>query len=142
MTTGAYHSDRDEAAFFKNLSGRNFEFEVLQGPLTVEDRLLAISKTDILLGMRFHSLVFALSSSVPCLGLYSGSYYMRKNLGLLEFYGMERYCLETHDLSRVTELLGELLKNREQIRAHLKTRHMEVLSNKQALYRGLFQNYS
>ena len=91
MTTSIHSDDRKEAALLERVPNRNFELLVADGPLTVEDRFFAISKVDLLLGMRFHSLVFALSSGVPCIGLYANDYYFRKNWGLLEAYGMERF---------------------------------------------------
>jgi colanic acid/amylovoran biosynthesis protein len=138
METSAYCDDRKEAELFDRIGSRNFEFETLAGPVTVEDRLAAISKTTLFLGMRFHSLVFALSSAVPCAGLYAGEYYLRKNRGLFETYGMERYCLKTAQMPELASVLGELLRNKAVIRTDLLKKQAAIVQRQQALYRSLF----
>lgn len=138
MTTSIYKSDRQEAERFLATQGREFGLEVFQPPLTVEERLHLISGTDLFLGMRFHSLAFALSSGVPSIGLYADDYYFRKNHGLFEAYGMERFCLKTDQLERLPGLLEELLHDRQAIREHLRARQAAIIRDKLSLYHTLF----
>jgi len=138
MVTSSHADDRYEAEKFKQIPNKNFEFRILSGPLTLEDRVLEIAKTDLLLSMRFHSLVFALSTGTPCIGLYASDYYLRKNLGLLEAYGMERYCLPLEHLAKLPALLDEVLVNKTRIRADLISKHTTIIRGQEAIYRSLF----
>ncbi len=138
MVTSAHSDDRAEAAKFEAIPGKNFPLEMFSGPLTVESRFSAIAKTDLFLGMRFHSLVFALSNGVPCASLYSDDYYFRKNYGLFEIYGLERYCLKTDSFGDLSARLGEMLRNRPALHEDLQKKHQIVLRGQETLYRSLF----
>ena len=138
METSIYCDDRDEAEKLGQVPGRNFEYAVMSDPLTVEDRLEAISKTDIFVGMRFHSLVFAVSSAVPCLGLYQGDYYLRKIGGLMDPCGTGPCYISLDRISETSAQLASLYHNRVKIQTCLRQKHADMLKKQGEIFKVLF----
>lgn len=98
----------------------------LQGYHSAEEIKSVVGNCDILIGSRFHALVFALSQSVPCLALG----WSHKYRELLAQFGMEEYVCE-HDQLDESVLLGlaeRLWRERETCRSRMHD-SMEPLVN-------------
>ncbi len=76
---------------------------------------------------RFHPIVFALSSGVPCMGLASGHYTDIKLSGALAHHGMADWRLPMQSLGTgaAEALFDELWQRREELRTHVAVRDSE-----------------
>ncbi len=76
--------------------------------------LLSIyEKLDVLIGMRLHSIILALSVGTACFGLFCKQWGL-KNPGTMKSFGMPyRYCEEDIQVDDVVEEILSLSKNRE-----------------------------
>jgi len=75
------------------------------------------AQAKMIISTRYHPLVFALASGVPCLGLYSDEYTRVKLRGCLAHAGLEHWSLPIS--GNVTQAVLEVWKRREQIGVHL-----------------------
>ena len=69
-----------------------------------------ISELDLVIGFRYHFLVFAVDSGVPSIGLYAGDYYSTKVNGLLSLVGLEQNAIDVENAT-FEELIDIIEKN-------------------------------
>jgi polysaccharide pyruvyl transferase WcaK-like protein len=138
METSVYCDDRDEFGYFLKRQAERLHFKRVPDPLSVEQKQYLISQMDLVLAMRYHAQVFALSSAVPCLGIYKGSYYTQKATGLFEQFGQEKYCIPIDDSRRAADLLSELYRNKGTLRAQLAEKVAELKSRQRSIFKKVF----
>lgn len=84
-----------------------------------------ISKLDILIGSRFHALIFAFSLHIPCVAL-SWSHKYRE---LFKIFGMENFVLEMEEMQeheKLVELLNHIINNYSSVVEKIETKRMEL----------------
>jgi colanic acid/amylovoran biosynthesis protein len=94
-----------------------------RAPILVEDRCDPTEITglyaslDFLVGMRFHSVIFALTSYVPSMAIE----YHYKSRGIMEDLGLEEWVLALDDVTenRIGMLFDRLVRQRHEYKMHL-----------------------
>lgn len=77
-----------------------------------------ISNSKMCITMKHHPVIFAMGEDVPVISLAFSIYYVRKNLGALEQYGMEKYSIDLENDSYLLEfnnLFDDILLNKNNI---------------------------
>ncbi|MGE4283442.1 MAG: polysaccharide pyruvyl transferase CsaB [Clostridia bacterium] len=90
---------------------------ILQKRYQVPELLGIIKKTDLLIGMRLHALIYAATLSVPVIGLA----YEAKVEGFLNYIGQA--CagdISTIELQQLCGMIDEIWQNRDEVRSKLK----------------------
>lgn len=74
-------------------------------------------KLDILLGTRFHSVIFSLTSYVPVLAIE----YEHKTSGIMHDLGLDKWVIKIEEATaaKITGALHDLFRHREQYKLHL-----------------------
>ncbi|MBI4432543.1 MAG: polysaccharide pyruvyl transferase family protein [Candidatus Omnitrophica bacterium] len=139
METSRYCDDRREAETFSAYLSSRIDFVPVNEDFTVEQRLYLVSRLDLLIGMRFHSLVFALASGVPAIGLYRGEYYFRKISGLFESFRFRENMLSMERIGELGPLLRATLARRDRIRQSLQGRKARLVRSQHALLERLLK---
>lgn len=92
-----------------------------------------IAKCDLSIGLAYHFLVFSLSESIPCIGLFNGPYYKQKNGGLFSLFGLPEnsICYEGLTSSVLNENLSRVLKEKQDKKnsEYLKSKHTQLYKN-------------
>lgn len=80
-------------------------------PATLDDVIAEAAGTDVVVASRFHNIVGALIAGVPAISIG----YARKNVALLEQFGLGAYCheIEQFDTNAVLEQIGRLIDERQ-----------------------------
>lgn len=95
-----------------------------------DDRLIKgiIGQTDLVIGLRYHFIVFAVNSQVPSIGIYLDDYYSLKINGILELVGQGKYAcdIEKTSFKDLKDLVEDILENKEIIRRELGERTKQL----------------
>lgn len=134
MEVSAHCDDREEGMLFSKQMSSDVDFVVIKNELSVEETHSIISSLDFFIGMRLHSLVFALSSAVPCIGIYYGDYYKRKIDGLFEVFNNLRFSLDLLEVERLASKFVELRSLRNEIKVQLELRTSDVKKEQQIVF--------
>ena len=83
-----------------------------------------IGQMDIVIGLRYHFIVFATTMQVPSIGIYSDQYYAMKMKGILELMGQEKYACDIDKISseEIIEPAKDALQNKDKIAEELEKR--------------------
>lgn len=98
------------------------------------DRIIKgiIGQMDVVIGTRYHFLVFAATSQIPLIGIYIDEYYSRKIKGILKLVGQEEFACDVETISDkdVINLVEAALVRKKSIQKilHEKTVELEKLS--------------
>ena len=91
-----------------------------------DDKILKgiIGKMDLVIGLRYHFIVFATTMCVPSIGIYLDQYYSMKIKGILELMGQEKYACDIEKTSaiEIIELVEDALRNKDKIKKRLEER--------------------
>jgi polysaccharide pyruvyl transferase WcaK-like protein len=131
METSRWCDDRLEAGEFGKHLSPAIDLISVKGSLTVEQTHHLIGRMDLLVGMRLHALVFALSSGVPTIGLYQGDYYHRKIAGLFASFRMEDQLLPLDRLEELGPLMRTLALRAGDVQASLRARREGIIQEQQ-----------
>jgi polysaccharide pyruvyl transferase CsaB len=76
-----------------------------------------IARSEAVIGMRLHSVIFSVLARTPFLALS----YSKKVRAFVETMEMENYCLDYHDISleKLLEVFRQIQSDKEKIQAHL-----------------------
>lgn len=90
-----------------------------------------IGQMDLVIGLRYHFIVFATTMQVPSIGIYLDQYYAIKIKGILELMGQEKYACDIDKISseEIIELVKDALRNKDEIKQKLEER-TEVLGER------------
>ena len=72
-----------------NIIDYNFDYRITKG---------IISRAEILITMKHHGIIFAMSTEVPTIAIALDDYYIRKNVGALKFFNQERWLVDDERL--------------------------------------------
>ncbi len=91
---------------------------VLSNKLNSQIQQAVISQMDLMIGNRYHSVIFALKSCVPTVCIA----YEHKSAGVMQEVGMAEFLIGIKDLScdRLMQITDDAWSHREEIRARLK----------------------
>lgn len=83
-----------------------------------------VGQMDLIIGLRYHFIVFATTMHVPSIGIYLDKYYEMKIKGILELMGQEKYACDIDKINSedIIELVKETLLNRDKITNELEER--------------------
>ena len=84
---------------------------ILEGISDIDTMLSVIARAKLCIGMRLHSLIYAVSSCVPSIGLV----YDVKVAGFMDYIG-QRYYLENISDGALVDMIDECMQKNEQIR--------------------------
>ncbi|MBT7192175.1 MAG: glycosyltransferase [Anaerolineae bacterium] len=92
---------------------------VLSDNKTAHEKANIISQSDLVLGMRFHSIVFAIASGIPAVGLV----YDKKVQNLMNRASLSEYAipLEKITAQSLSDQLSSVFKNRKRLRENIAT---------------------
>jgi polysaccharide pyruvyl transferase WcaK-like protein len=83
-----------------------------------------VSSADIAIGSRYHFIVFATSSGVPCIGTANGIYQKTKLKGVHDLYSIPKFFISEDmvDLSfdKLWEKVTQLINNRKELSSNIK----------------------
>jgi colanic acid/amylovoran biosynthesis protein len=134
METSVHCDDRAEAAEFAKYLPSSVDFKILDREVSTEAKLRLAGRMDLFLGMRLHSLVFALTSGVPTVGLYNDEYYLRKIGGVFEAFGVPDFALPLDEApEKLRPLLERALADSKAVSEMLRSRQKEIVSEKRAV---------
>lgn len=137
METSAYCDDRPEAEHFGALLTGAHPYVKMDEPLSVEAKHYLISRLDLFIGMRLHSLVFSLGSGVPTIGLYQNEYYFRKIHGLFHAFGIEENALPLGSAAALGERLEAMFSDRRRCRDVILENKSRIARNRQSLFESV-----
>ena len=83
-----------------------------------------ISKTDLFIGTKTHSIVYGLKTSTPTISIS----YQQKSTEFMKMFDMERYAIPLKDLNTNTfmSIFRNVLKDRDVIKTHLTVKYPEI----------------
>ena len=91
--------------------------------LSVEKMLSAVSETDLCIGMRLHSLIYAASNALPIIGLV----YDPKIAGFMDYIGQNMYIdTKTVTFEDLKEMIDKCEENRDEIIKMLEAKLAEL----------------
>jgi polysaccharide pyruvyl transferase WcaK-like protein len=114
--------------------------QIIDEPIVnVEDLLLQLAQTDIVVSARFHNIVLSLILGKPAIALS----YTDKFDSLMENFGMMEYChrLETFDVDRLIKQFLKLEKNAESITAIIQSKTEQCRAALDEQYVSLFKDF-
>lgn len=111
---------------FTEMIANKYNSEHVQHIVSLEtvQLITTYSKCSLIIGMRLHSIILALSTGTPAIGLFSKEWGL-KNPGLMEAYN-QKYCfiedgtsildlLKNHDFSQTKEVERQILLTKNQL---------------------------
>jgi len=113
------HVKEDIIGLLKKSGVKHEEGQIIDEPVSsVEQLLLQLAATDIVIATRFHNILLALILDKPVISIS----YHEKIDSLMAAIGLEEYCqhIEHLDVKRLIEQFLQLEKNAEKLRSHIK----------------------
>jgi colanic acid/amylovoran biosynthesis protein len=109
--------DRVAAARLAALLPREHSIVLLQD-FSPRELVALYSHGRVLVGTRFHSVIFALATGTPCVAI---SYFGPKAVGIMRLLGYEAYTLDAHclDKDRLTSAIRELWASSDKLRPNI-----------------------
>jgi len=115
--------------------------QIIDEPIAnVEDLLLQLAQTDIVVSARFHNIVLSLILGKPVISLS----YTDKFDSLMEDFGMMEYChrLETFDVDRLITQFLKLEKNAESLTRTIESKTEQCRKALDQQYASIFEEFS
>lgn len=111
---------------------------LVEEELSMERLLDLYSSLDILVGTRFHSVIFAVLCGVPAMAI---SYASPKARGIMTMLGLERFCIDISDieLKDLIRRFSELERSSPTIRSQIES-FLSRLNNESEIYERLIRN--
>ncbi|MCD6573705.1 MAG: polysaccharide pyruvyl transferase CsaB [Thermoplasmata archaeon] len=120
MQFAGENNDNDiEREIFCNMCYKKYA-RILSNTYNPQELLGIIGRTDMVIGMRLHSLIFAAATNVPMIGLA----YDPKVKGFLEMIDQEKYSINVDDVdyAMLVSKIDNVWNNKEEIKANLKSK--------------------
>jgi polysaccharide pyruvyl transferase WcaK-like protein len=109
-------------------------FIVLNHKFTASEVKGIISGAHLAVGQSYHFGVFALSSNVPFIGLYSNDYYRLKSEGLLEWYNRGQWGVSIDAIDTISEIAAEILGNWDENVSNLRSVNGQIQKSIDTFY--------
>ena len=119
-----FRDEREEASAVFDRVNRKDRVHVLKGVYTAEEIKGIVGQLDLLVGMRMHICVAAVSQSVPTLAII----YNYKFHGMMEFVGPGQWVCDRMSKEEITRKLDNMWQSREIIQHELRYRVPQVKS--------------
>ncbi|WP_370937300.1 polysaccharide pyruvyl transferase family protein [Amycolatopsis sp. cg13] len=120
QVTCAFQGDDDRRVNTRLAAGLDHPWLRVLGDDTFDhrDARALYAEADLVIGTRFHSVIFALTAHVPCLAVE----YEHKTAGIMRDLGLERWVVGIGEIRDTTlpTLLDSLIDHREDYRRHLR----------------------
>ena len=113
------------------------EVRLVDEDLSMDNLLDLYSSLDVLIGTRFHSVIFALLCGVPSIAI---SYVSPKAPGIMRMLDLEQFCIDiTHiKLDDLIQRFKDLERSRLVVRSKIES-FLSGLSNEQEIYENLIR---
>lgn len=103
----------------------HFDYEYYSAPELID----IYSRADMLIGTRFHSVIFSLISSVPAFAISYSGY----KANIIEQFGMEKFMIDINSVNKekemlLSELLCELYSKRKDFSEHIEYKMPTILN--------------
>ena len=140
METSVYCDDRDEGEeLVKILEGRNCDITLIRENFSVEEKFHFLSRLDFFVGMRLHSIIFALNSGVPTIGIYHSEYYRWKICGLLKSFGLEECAVALENTDDLSALIGTLFDKKTHLKKMILEKKDEITRRQQLMMQNIIK---
>ena len=125
ISRDAQDSDHKSAkAIIEKMNGKH-RTQLITEKWDAEQTRHLVGSTDFALGISYHFLLFALSSSTPTLGVYQNPYYRQKLSGLFNLYGCPAHAIEfkPEDPSLMPQSFDRLISSKDNMVQLLKEKN-------------------
>jgi polysaccharide pyruvyl transferase WcaK-like protein len=85
-----------------------------------------VSASHLAIGQSYHFGVFALSSNVPFIGVYTNEYYKLKNEGLLRWYNREEWGVPLESIEKTAAMAAEIFRGWDERVAELRSANSQI----------------
>lgn len=103
-------SDEQAGVLIQSQYNRS-NYKILNEKLSASEVKGVISSSRLAIGQSYHFGVFALSSNVPFICVYTNDYYKLKSQGLLGWYDREHWGLSLKSIGGVAPMAGQILRD-------------------------------
>ena len=119
--------DRRAARRVRDLMSNSHRVKILDGEYNEHILKGIISCMDLAIGTRYHFVVFAATSQVPCIAVALNGYYCIKHSGIMRRMRQDRYLCNVEEISvdEFISLVEDALENGQRIRDELRTQVTE-----------------
>jgi len=140
----SYHGgddDRKSAAEVVDRMKYSERVTIVKGEYGPSEIKALIGSMYCVIGTSYHFSLFALSQSVPAVGIYQDSYYELKLKGLFNLYGLDRYAVDVscEEIEVLMAKTQEMLLHRDDVVSELRQRNEQIYTNVMSV-RESFQN--
>ena len=121
---GVNSDDRPLMAEVLKLMKQKSNANILMNEYDGETLKGVIGQMDLVIGARYHFIVFATTMQVPSIGIAMGEYQLAKLKGILTLMEQEKYYLdfEKTSVEEIVALVKDALQNKDEIRKKLEER--------------------
>ncbi len=116
-------------------SGSNFV--ILDRKFSANEAKGLIAASDLAIGQSYHFGVFALSSNVPFIGVYTNQYYRLKTDGLLQWYDQRQWGVPVELIEEIDRIAVEIFCDWDEHVAKLRTVNAQIQNNIDMFYNTL-----
>ena len=123
----SFEDDRIIVRKMKDLDSRK-RFEYVLDQYTPQELFEFYSKSELMIGTRFHSCIFALANNIPTIAISYSGY----KANIMKQFNLDRFMLRIDDIKmnnykRIQEMIDEIMKNRKQIISNIETKKRTVM---------------
>ena len=127
----SYHAEADDrmaAVSLKKLMIHNDKLHVIKDEYDEQTIKGIIRQMDLVIGYRYHFIIFAATSLVPSIGIYVDSYYERKLNDIFNIIGLGEYVVDIQnaDFQKIISMIERALHEKELIRKKLSPKVEEL----------------
>lgn len=109
-------------------------YTILTQNISANEAKGIISSSHLAIGQSYHFGVFALSSNVPFIGIYTNKYYKLKTEGLLRWYDREQWGLPADSIDRTADVAVEIFRDWDEHEANLRSTNSQIQKNLNHFY--------
>lgn len=124
MEYNPMYDDRIAASEVLKLMKRRDKVSIIKGEYDDHTLKGLIGQMNLVIGLRYHFVIFATTMGVPTIGIYLGKYYKMKIRGILELMEQEKYARDFEKTSseEIVGLVKNALQNKDEIKKKLEER--------------------
>jgi polysaccharide pyruvyl transferase WcaK-like protein len=123
----AYKNINDEKVSKKILTNiNNSKFIIFNGVKDYRVAKFIVGLSDIAIGQSYHFGVFALSSGVPFIGVYSNAYYKEKMEGMQNWYGLSDLSIHADSICTLNHKVDAIIGNIDSYNKLIKKKNKSI----------------